>query len=94
MSGLKDLTTADLSHLRVKAAQFKDDQLWTVLKAYIGRDREYIVKQFADPDVPAEKLKYSQGVLAQADRDILLVERFLDAIGKELQRRQHQAERT
>lgn len=90
---LKDATSAELSHLRVKATAFKDDELWAVLKTYIERDRDHIVAAFSDPNTPAEKLKYGQGVLAQVTRDTMLVERFLIAIGKELERRQRQEER-
>jgi len=93
MASLKDATDADLSHLRILAAEFNDSLLWSAMRDYLDRNRGYTMRIMENPDTPMEKLKYTQGVLAQASRDILLVARFLEALTKEQERRQRQEER-
>ena len=91
---LKDATAADLAHLRLRTIEFKDDPLWDALRAHVARDLTRILKDLADPSLAGERLKFAQGELAQANRDIMLVDEFLKALSSEQQRRQRMEERS
>ena len=90
---IRELTTADIANLRIRATVLKDDQLWTELQSMVVKDRQRILRDLENADTPAEKLKFAQGELAQANRDILLVDAFLRALEKEQERRQRAEER-
>jgi len=94
MSKIRELSEADIARLKIEVAQFAAGILWPAMRSTMGADRERIIADLADKDIPAEKLKFAQGELAQANRDIMLVERFLRALDGELQRRQRAQERT
>ena len=93
MASLKEASDADLSSLRRRMTLFNDSDEWATLKGFMLRERERILKTLADDNVPGEKLKVAQGELNQANRDIMLVERFLDAITREQERRDRKEER-
>ena len=93
MSRLKDMESVSLSTLRIRAQEFLDDPLWRAMRGEIEDDRDRIFTDLTDANTPAEKLKFAQGELAQANRDILLVESFLTALTRELERRQRAMER-
>ena len=90
---IRDATDADLSMLRVRALELQDSDLWKVMRASIVADRERVLIDMADRATAAEHLKFAQGELAQANRDIMLVERFLRGLAGEQQRRQRASER-
>jgi len=93
MTKIMELTDADIATLKIKATDFQDDVLWASLQSAIRADRERIMRDLTDVATPAERLKFAQGELAQANRDIMLVERFLRALASEQQRRQRASER-
>jgi len=90
---IRECTDADLAMLRVRALEFQDSDLWKTMRAAIIADRERILIDLADRGTAAEHLKFAQGELAQVNRDIILVERFLRGLAGELQRRQRASER-
>ena len=94
MSKIKDLTDADIARLRIEVTDFQDGALWSAMQSTILGERERIIKDLADEARPAERLKFNQGELAQANRDIMLVERFLTALAKEVERRGRAMERS
>jgi len=90
---LRDRTPSELAILRLEAVQFADSPLWAALREHIDRDKTRILDELMDANTPAEKLKFVQGELAQASRDIMLIERFLEAIDKAQANRRLAAER-
>ena len=90
---IRDVTDADLSMLRVRAIELQDSDLWKAVRAVVVADRERILTELADRNIAGELLKFAQGELAQANRDIMLVERFLRGLAGEQQRRARAVER-
>jgi hypothetical protein len=90
---LHDIADAELSILRIKALEFHDSKLWPALRDNIEQEHTRISADLVNRDTPGDKLKFAQGELAQANRDILLVERFLNAIDREQSRRRKAEER-
>jgi hypothetical protein len=93
MTTARDLTDADLSLLRVRASEFQDTDLWKAMRSTVVADRERVLTDLTDRNTTGEHLKFAQGELAQANRDIMLVERFLRGLAAEQQRRQRAGER-
>jgi hypothetical protein len=90
---IRDVTDADLSMLRVRAIELQDSDLWKAVRAVVVADRERILTELADRNIAGELLKFAQDELAQANRDNMLVERFLRTLASEQQRRQRASER-
>ena len=90
---IRNVTDADLSILRVRALEFQDSDLWKSMRAVVVADRERILTELVDRNIAGELLKFAQGELAQANRDIMLVEHFLRGLASEQQRRQRARER-
>lgn len=94
MRTLLERPDSELATLRVAIIDFAERDAWKALVGLVLADRERILKTLTDATVAGEQLKYAQGELAQANRDILLVERLSRAIDVEIKRRQHAVERT
>jgi len=90
---IRDLADIDLTTMKTRTLEFQDTDLWRELRAAVVADRERILTDLTDRSVAGEHLKYAQGELAQANRDIMLVERFLRGLAAEQQRRQRAVER-
>ena len=90
---LRDMDSAVMVGLRVRALAFGDDPLWRALSTHLQDERNRILGDMENPNTPAERLKFNQGELAQANRDIMLVEHFLRAIDGEQKRRRLAQER-
>ena len=90
---IREATDAELDMLRIRAVEFADSDLWKTMRAAVVADRERVLTELADRNIAGELLKFAQGELAQANRDIMLVERFLRGLAGEQQRRQRATER-
>jgi hypothetical protein len=93
MSQLRGLDDALLGSLRIKLAEFSAGPLWSYLCGAVMDERERILKDLTNASLPAERLKFAQGELAQANRDIILVDNLVRDINRELERRQRALER-
>lgn len=90
---LRDYTPGDLANLRVAAVAFVDTPLWIALRGMVETDLARILTDLRNIERPMEKLKVSQGEHMQASRDIMLVERFLEAVDKAQSNRRMAEER-
>lgn len=90
---IRELPDSMLAELRIRVTEFGDTETWRALSGFMVQEREKLMATLTDRTVPGEQLKFTQGELAQANRDIMLVERFLRAVGNEQQRRQRASER-
>lgn len=90
----RELTDADIAMLRVRALEFADSDLWrTMVEIELLTEQRRIMGDLTDRATPPDQLKFAQGELAQVNRDILLVDRFIAALAGEHERRMRAAER-
>jgi hypothetical protein len=84
---LRDLPAADLAALEREAERFDNSPLEAVFQEVIQNDIARILNALKAKSTPLEDVRYNQGELAQATRDILICEGLRGKIQREIDAR-------
>lgn len=85
---LADYTDADLADARHALINFEGSLLDRLIQDHIGRTIARLLDTLALKSTPLEDVRYAQGELAQAKRDIMIREGLQAAVDREISMRQ------
>lgn len=81
---LRDYDDAKLASLHYELIKFQGGNLDNALKDYVQTDITRCMNDLRSKTTPLDNVRYAQGELAQAYRDIMIVDRLLKAVEREI----------